>query len=40
MDDCDLPWQKLTINSLLCYGVEAVGSFVFVSCFVCLFLVG
>ena len=31
MDNWDLPRQKLTIDSLLCYGVEAGGSFVFVS---------
>ena len=31
MDNWDLPQQKLTIDSLLCYGVEAGDSFVFVS---------
>ena len=39
MDNWDLPWQKLTINSLLCYGVEAGGSFVLVS-LLCLFVFG
>ena len=31
MDNWDLPRQKLTMDGLLCYGVEAGGSFVFVS---------